>query len=97
MPGAMLKRLVKRAAWLAVVSALTLLAVRAFDSQRGPPLESWHTVVPKELTANRPRLRTIPVQVVTTQPRAIRHGTPERTQSTRCRYCPANLATASTT
>jgi len=48
----MLKRLVKRAAWLAVVSALTLLAVRAFDSQRGPPLESWHTVVPKELTAD---------------------------------------------
>ena len=52
MPGAMLKRLAKRAAWLIVVSALTLLAIRAFDSQRGPPLESWHTVVPKELTAD---------------------------------------------
>jgi alpha-beta hydrolase superfamily lysophospholipase len=48
----MLKRLAKRAAWLIVVSALTLLAIRAFDSQRGPPLESWHTVVPKELTAD---------------------------------------------
>ncbi len=52
MPGEMLKRLAKRAAWLVVVSALTLLAVRAFDSQRGPPLEVWHTVVPKELTAD---------------------------------------------
>jgi alpha-beta hydrolase superfamily lysophospholipase len=48
----MLKRLAKRAAWLIVVSALTLLAVRAFDSQRGPPLEPWHKVVPKELTAD---------------------------------------------
>ena len=52
MPGAMLKRLAKRAMWLIVVSALTLLAVRAFDSQRGPPLEVWHTVVPHELTAD---------------------------------------------
>jgi len=51
-PGAMLKRLAKRAAWLVVVSALTLLAVRAFDSQRGPPLEPWHRVVPTELTAD---------------------------------------------
>lgn len=28
---------------------LTLLAVRAYDSQRGPPLEPWHTYVPDEL------------------------------------------------
>jgi alpha-beta hydrolase superfamily lysophospholipase len=48
----MLKRLAKRAAWLIGVSALTLLAVRAFDSQRGPPLEPWHRVVPTELTAD---------------------------------------------
>lgn len=46
-----MKRLLKRTAWLVVVGALTLLAVRAFDSQRGPPLELWHIVVPDELTA----------------------------------------------
>jgi alpha-beta hydrolase superfamily lysophospholipase len=48
----MLKRVAKRAAWLIVVSALTLLAIRAFDSQRGAPLDVWHTVVPAELTAD---------------------------------------------
>ena len=51
MPGAMLKKLAKRAAWVIGAGALTLLAVRVFDSQRGPTLEPWHTVVPKELTA----------------------------------------------
>jgi alpha-beta hydrolase superfamily lysophospholipase len=51
-PGAMLKRLAKRAAWVIGAGALTLLAVRVFDSQRGPTLEPWHTVVPKELTAD---------------------------------------------
>jgi alpha-beta hydrolase superfamily lysophospholipase len=50
-PGAMLKKLAKRAAWVIGAGALTLLAVRVFDSQRGPTLEPWHTVVPKELTA----------------------------------------------
>ena len=35
---------------LAVV-LLTVLVVRAYDSQRGPPLELWHTYVPHELTA----------------------------------------------
>jgi alpha-beta hydrolase superfamily lysophospholipase len=49
--GSLFGRLLKRAAWAVAVGLLTLLAVRAFDSQRGPPLESWHTVVPKELTA----------------------------------------------
>lgn len=40
--------------WAAVVFAvgvLTLLAVRAVDSQRGPPLELWHTFTPHELSA----------------------------------------------
>ena len=32
------------------MSALTLLAVRAYDSQRGEPLELWHSYVPHELT-----------------------------------------------
>ena len=49
--GSLFGRLLKRAAWAVAVGLLTLLAVRAFDSQRGPPLESWHAVVPKELTA----------------------------------------------
>ena len=40
--------------WAAVglaISALTLLAVRVFDSHRGPPLELWHTFTPHELSA----------------------------------------------
>ena len=40
--------------WLLVVlgaSLLTLLALRAYDSLRGPSLELWHTHVPKELRA----------------------------------------------
>jgi alpha-beta hydrolase superfamily lysophospholipase len=36
---------------LAAVFA-TLLAVRAWDSQRGPPLEPWHTYAPHELSAS---------------------------------------------
>ena len=31
---------------------ITLLAVRIWDSQRGPPLELWHTFVPVELSAD---------------------------------------------
>jgi alpha-beta hydrolase superfamily lysophospholipase len=50
--GSLLGWVLRRAAWTVAVGLLTLLAVRAFDSQRGPPLESWHTVVPKELTAD---------------------------------------------
>jgi alpha-beta hydrolase superfamily lysophospholipase len=30
---------------------LTLIAVRIYDTQRGPPLELWHTYVPLELSA----------------------------------------------
>jgi len=41
----------KRAALLLAASAATLLAVRAYDSLRGPPLEPWHTFVPHELRA----------------------------------------------
>jgi hypothetical protein len=33
------------------VSLVTLLAYRAYESQRGPPLQLWHTHVPHELTA----------------------------------------------
>jgi len=44
-------RLVKWSAILLAVILLTVLVVRAYDSQRGPPLELWHTYVPHELTA----------------------------------------------
>jgi alpha-beta hydrolase superfamily lysophospholipase len=42
----------KWAAVVLAVSAITLLAVRAFDAQRGPPLELWHTFIPHELSAD---------------------------------------------
>lgn len=44
-------RMLKGAALLAVAAAITLLAVRAYDAQRGEPLRPWHTFVPDELTA----------------------------------------------
>ena len=31
---------------------LTFLGVRAWDSQRGPPLEIWHTYIPEELSVD---------------------------------------------
>jgi alpha-beta hydrolase superfamily lysophospholipase len=40
--------------WVGIVLAVvvaTVLGVRAWDAQRGPPLELWHTHVPHELTA----------------------------------------------
>ena len=47
-------RAVRLLKWIAVVLAISLatfLAVRAWESQRGPPLELWHTFVPRELSA----------------------------------------------
>ena len=44
-------RLLKRTLLLLVVVAATLLAVRAYDSQRGAPLQLWHTVVPHDMRA----------------------------------------------
>jgi alpha-beta hydrolase superfamily lysophospholipase len=41
---------IKRAGLLLGAVLLTLLAVRAYDSQSGPPLERWHTYVPTELS-----------------------------------------------
>ena len=49
MMGARLLRILKRGALLLAVSTITLLAIRAYDSQRGKPLEPWHTYVPQEL------------------------------------------------
>ncbi len=42
-------KLLRGALVLALVFAGALLALRAWDSQRGPPLEPWHTYVPSEL------------------------------------------------
>ena len=44
-------RLLKRVLLLAVVVAATLLAVRAYDAQRGAPLQRWHTYVPHDMRA----------------------------------------------
>jgi hypothetical protein len=48
---ARIRTILKRGTMLLAVCALTLLAIRAYDSQRGPPLEPWHTFVPDELRA----------------------------------------------
>ena len=50
MMGARLLRILKRGAVLLAVSTITLLGIRAYDSQRGKPLEPWHTYVPQELS-----------------------------------------------
>ena len=44
-------KLFKRFLALTTVVALTLFAVRAYDSQRGAQLDVWHTYVPHELSA----------------------------------------------
>jgi alpha-beta hydrolase superfamily lysophospholipase len=45
-------RWLKRGAVLLAVIGITLMAVRIYDSQRGPPLELWHTYAPSELSAD---------------------------------------------
>ena len=50
----MVAKTVKVLKWAAVligVSLVSVLALRAYDSQRGPSLQLWHTHVPHELTA----------------------------------------------
>ena len=46
-------RLLKWGAVVLAVTLVTVLAVRAYDSQRGPPLELWHTFVPHEIDGRR--------------------------------------------
>lgn len=48
----MLRRLLRRATLILAIAAFTLLAVRVYEAQRGPDLESWHTFHPHELTAD---------------------------------------------
>jgi len=42
----------RRGAILLAVVCFTALAIRAWDAQRGPGLEAWHTFVPEELRAD---------------------------------------------
>lgn len=44
--------LLKRTGLTLAIVLVTFLIVRAWDSQRGPPLEPWHTFVPHELHAD---------------------------------------------
>jgi alpha-beta hydrolase superfamily lysophospholipase len=43
----------KIAGGLLCIAVLTFLAVRVYDTQRGLPLEAWHTYVPHELRAEK--------------------------------------------
>jgi alpha-beta hydrolase superfamily lysophospholipase len=43
-------RIIKRTLLALALVAVTLLAVRIYDTQRGPPLKPWHTYVPQELS-----------------------------------------------
>jgi alpha-beta hydrolase superfamily lysophospholipase len=43
-------RYLKRGAVLLATVVVTLIAVRIYDTQRGPPLELWHTHVPAEMS-----------------------------------------------
>jgi len=45
-------RLIKSLLILMTVVVLTLIVARAWDSQRGPPLEVWHTHVPDDMHAS---------------------------------------------
>jgi alpha-beta hydrolase superfamily lysophospholipase len=44
--------IVKRGAMVTGIVLLSVLAVRAWDKERGPPLEPWHTHVPPELAGD---------------------------------------------
>ena len=48
-----LVRTLKRLLLVLGVVAVTLVVARAWDSQRGPPLEPWHTYVPDDMDASR--------------------------------------------
>lgn len=49
-PLPVLSRLLKQGALILGVATLTLLAWRAYDSERGPALQPWHLQVPHELS-----------------------------------------------
>lgn len=50
--GKRLIRWAKRGFVIVMVMALTIMAVRIYDIQRGPSLQPWHTYAPEELDAD---------------------------------------------
>ncbi len=44
-------KFLRRTLFVVVIAAAAMLALRAWDSQRGPPLEPWHTYVPADMHA----------------------------------------------
>ena len=44
-------KILKRVALVLAIALVTFLAIRIYDSQRGPPLEPWHTFLPDEQSA----------------------------------------------
>ncbi|CNI69842.1 membrane protein [Yersinia rohdei] len=51
MPVIAIKRWTKRIVVVLVVISVTILAIRIYDTQRGPQLELWHTFVPHDMRA----------------------------------------------
>ncbi|HEB1983417.1 TPA: alpha/beta hydrolase [Yersinia enterocolitica] len=51
MPALAIKRWIKRIVLVLVVISVTILAIRIYDTQRGPKLELWHTFVPHDMRA----------------------------------------------
>ncbi len=49
--GKKLFKMFKILVGVVLIGALTFLGIRAWDSQRGEPLEPWHTFIPHELPA----------------------------------------------
>jgi len=47
-----MKKLLKRTLIVVAVVAVTLVAARIFETERGPPLRPWHSHVPQELTVD---------------------------------------------
>ena len=50
--GNKLLKIIKILVGSVLIGALTFLGIRAWDSQRGEPLEPWHTFIPHELPAD---------------------------------------------
>jgi hypothetical protein len=47
-----MKKFLKRTLVVVAVVAVTLVAARIIETERGPPLRPWHTHVPQELTVD---------------------------------------------
>ncbi len=52
MPRSRVLRLTKWTTIVLGVVAISLLSARAYDAQRGPPIEPWHTFIPHEMSVS---------------------------------------------